>query len=265
MQAYQFYEQIAENYNLPIHQHFYQEVGGKLLEQIPDNLAVNNILEIGSGTGFTTSLLRQRFPKAEIIALEPSFSMLSKAKQKCSGVDFRCEPLSDFDGRRHFDMIVCSMVGHWLSSKEWQKLTDLNKKAILALTLPVINNNDAKKSLANQQLKRLLFKLKTSSAWLKQSRLQHPPLNPLPLREGRAVVSSYDLEINEKFKTRKELAETLYTRGVFLALFGTKAEIAKNLFLNSPLWGQSPTNNNGDSPPINFYWSFKLFASYPEV
>ena len=60
-----------------------EEVQKRLQERLDDtSLSPQRILDIGSGTGRGTAMLRQRFPKAQTIALDLALPMLRAAKKQ---------------------------------------------------------------------------------------------------------------------------------------------------------------------------------------
>lgn len=60
-----------------------QEVADRLVERMDlMSMKPQSILDVGSGTGFVSQLLAQRFPKAKITALDLAFNMLKQAKNK---------------------------------------------------------------------------------------------------------------------------------------------------------------------------------------
>ena len=60
-----------------------QEVANRLVERMEFmSMKPRCILDAGSGTGFVSQLLAERFPKAKITALDLAFNMLKQAKSK---------------------------------------------------------------------------------------------------------------------------------------------------------------------------------------
>jgi len=233
-----FYNKNAEGYNLLIHQGFYGRIAEELLRVISKNFAPNSILEIGAGTGFATAKLKERYPQAKITCIEPSPAMLSKAKEKFSTITWQEKSLYDFTFGEHFDLIFCSMAAHWLTEQEWQILFNVPVNC-LALALPTSSDN-TKNNPANMLLKKLVFKLKAKPNWPKESRhLDYPEIRQ---------VKVYNLSFEEEFATPKELAESLYTRGVLMALFDNKAKEAKQQL-------ERDLNSN------YFSWHFKLITA----
>lgn len=235
-----FYNQVAQTYE-NFNKHFYQKIAAGLLALIPIETPINSILEIGAGTGFATLLIKNSYPQAKITALEPSESMLNIAKQKISGVNWKLQSFEEFVPQTKPDLIFCSMAAHWLTTSEWQKLISLSKNSTIALALPSVRKNSEVR--ANQILKKILFKLKTKSLWAKES------------RNLKAIAASKvkKLTFSEQYSDNKKLVESLYNRGVFLALFGQQAIAAKNLFYEK-LEKESPNQ-------AIFDWSFKLIIN----
>jgi malonyl-CoA O-methyltransferase len=77
---------ISQSFSLAAHSYdkhafVQQEIAKRLLERL-DYIQINpkNILDLGAGTGYITKELAIRFPQANIISLDLSYSMLSYAK-----------------------------------------------------------------------------------------------------------------------------------------------------------------------------------------
>src|SRR5690554_3591355 len=62
-----------------------REVAGRLLERMDwVRLAPGSILDLGAGTGWLTAKLRERYRKAQIVALDRSHAMLRRAQRRAS-------------------------------------------------------------------------------------------------------------------------------------------------------------------------------------
>ncbi len=75
------FDRVAERY----HQHaaLEQEIGARLLERLAfQRLAPQRIIDLGSGPGRSTRALKQKFPKAEVIGLDTSWSMCQKLRRE---------------------------------------------------------------------------------------------------------------------------------------------------------------------------------------
>jgi 2-polyprenyl-3-methyl-5-hydroxy-6-metoxy-1,4-benzoquinol methylase len=81
------------------------------------------ILELACGPGNVTRYIKQRFPNAEIIAIDLAPRMIDIAKQHVNGVDFRImdvRDISTFDIK--FNSIMCSFCLPFLSKADTCKL-----------------------------------------------------------------------------------------------------------------------------------------------
>jgi len=237
--AITFYDKNATQYDLPANKHFYSRIAAELLKLIPAGFTPESILEIGAGTGFSTARLSDKYPHAKITGLEPSAAMLAKAKEKFPDITWQNKSLEDFAACKHFDLVFCSMAAHWLTSKEWQALMNIPAKS-LALALPAISDN-TQDNQANMLLKKLVFILKSKPNWLKETRHLDYLFKSRPLKIDK-------LNFIEKFENCNQLAESLYTRGVLVALFGNKAEEAKELLQK-------------DLRSLDFNWNLKLITA----
>ena len=103
----------------------YALVQRRLADQLIQTLArqpenFNRILEIGCGTGYFTSLLRQTFPEAEITALDLAPAVLQAARTRlgeAAGITWLVA-----DGEQElpgsFDLITASSVFQWFTRPE---------------------------------------------------------------------------------------------------------------------------------------------------
>ena len=90
----------------------------KLADSIHFDEPPKMILEVGSGTGFLTSILLERFPDAEIIAVDFAPDMVEEAKMFCNespSVHWVVEDILDFETDKKFDLIVSSSTLQWIS------------------------------------------------------------------------------------------------------------------------------------------------------
>jgi len=73
------------------------------------------ILDLGAGTGFCTQLLAQRFPKAQIIALDLAEGMCQFYRKHRSVAHTLCADAQRLPiASNSFDLIVSSLLFHWL-------------------------------------------------------------------------------------------------------------------------------------------------------
>jgi malonyl-CoA O-methyltransferase len=107
------------------------EVAGKLAVKLPKQQCINNILEIGCGTGNFTSMLAARFPGAKIVALDFSPEMLTLARRKLQGpnLEFICAEGEQFleDAReKSFDLVVSNGSLQWFTHLD-RSLHDISR------------------------------------------------------------------------------------------------------------------------------------------
>lgn len=219
-----FYNQAATCYDSYLNACFYQHIAEALLKLIPHTHNVAFILEVGAGTGFATLCLQKQYPGAAIVALEPAPAMLVKGEKRAPKVLWQNKTLSEFQPQHQFDLVFCSMAGHWLSEEELNKLINLAKNNTLALALP---SCFLSQEVVSQTLKKLLFQLKPKPLWApaqrKLSRL-------LPKLGCFSQILLKEIIITEHFLSLNQLIKTINSRGVFVALFGSQANTAEKLF-----------------------------------
>lgn len=95
--------------------HLQRAVCRHLLAGLPQDARPRRILDLGSGTGYGSELLRQRFPAARIIALDLAEGMLAYARERRPSADgyiaADAEQLPLADGS--FDLVFSSMALQW--------------------------------------------------------------------------------------------------------------------------------------------------------
>lgn len=240
------YQENAQAYNCVKNKLFYQKIAKELLKIIPGQ-QISSILEIGGGSGFATTLLQQKYAQAKIVVLEPTKALYLQGQDKLPKVQWLNQTLASFEMQQGFDLIFASMSGHWLSSFELEKLVNLSKNGCLALALPFSVCSPV--TNINFHLKQLLFSLKAKPLWSKQSRSLkklHKLLAPF------SQLTIENLIIKEEFASENELISCLSNRGVFLALFGSQAEVAQKR-LTAKLKQMKK--------PLVFSWPIKLIAA----
>lgn len=97
-----------------------KEVEARLLEQVDylDDRQPRRILDLGCGPGRASAYLKQRYPKAEVIAFDAAIGMLKEAKKKASWWrpfrrvcgDARALPFAD----GAFDLVFSSLCLQWV-------------------------------------------------------------------------------------------------------------------------------------------------------
>lgn len=245
-----FYEKVSEKYNSSDHENFYRTIARSLLSSLSQEVKVNTILEVGAGTGFSTVELKNRYPDAQIIAIEPSSSMLLKAKDKVSGIDWHDKFFADFSITKKPDLIYSSMACHWFRDKELDKLFKLASNSVLAVALPVNPKISTNFEKGNWLLRDAIFKLRPKNKWPKEMRSVNLFLSLL--KPHFKEINVNDFEITESFDNIEAMLSTLYTRGVLMALFGDKTEEAKEYFQDIAVL---------DNERLFFKWHFKLIIA----
>lgn len=98
------------------------------------------ILEIGCGTGVFTEILRERYPDADIKAVDISPDMVKKASEKLTGSGVRFE-VSDGEGLgkdEKFDLITSNASFQWFESLDnaFQSFShNLSKQGLLCFSM----------------------------------------------------------------------------------------------------------------------------------
>ena len=92
-------------------------VARRLLWEIEKDPAPRRILEIGCGTGLLTEQLRERFPGAQVHALDLSPAMVAVARRRWRGagrVRWHVGDVRRFQPAGKFDLIVSNCALHWV-------------------------------------------------------------------------------------------------------------------------------------------------------
>jgi malonyl-CoA O-methyltransferase len=97
-----------------------------------------SILELGCGTGYLTSLLRERFPQAAIEAVDFSPAMIARARERVPNVSFLAADIEELEPEPEwYDLIVSNASVQWLSEPEGtlaRLAESLEKKGQVCLT-----------------------------------------------------------------------------------------------------------------------------------
>jgi malonyl-CoA O-methyltransferase len=99
-----------------------------------------SILDLGCGTGFAAEAAALRWPDAAVTALDPSINMLDQARRKVERLRTIAADAAEVMLNERFDLIVSSMMLHWLPSPE--AMLDrwcgwLNLGGLLCVAFPV--------------------------------------------------------------------------------------------------------------------------------
>lgn len=248
-----FYEREVQRYDTPGNRIFYQTIAAGLLETITDPERIGTILEIGAGTGFATKVLRQRYPRARIVALEPSQSMTERGRCRVPDALWRSEPVYAADPGR-FNLVFSSMSYHWLSEHERQVIAKSACGGRLAIAVSVVDRPGAADDLGgvpdgNERLKQVVYKVREKTPWSRSDRRTDRLVEAVGRNFHKVT---YDhLSINETFGDAREFADTLFSRGSLLALFSTHAPEAYKELLSI----------NDATGPISFRWKIALITA----
>lgn len=230
--ARDFYEHNAAAYDRGVNRTFYRKIAKALVHQMTDVLEFESILEVGAGTGFATSVLRERYPQAEITALEPSAAMTARGRTTVPRANWIERPLSNFDWKQT-GLVFASMSYHWLSQPERSELTDAAADGVLALAVAVTDrpesgeeeNMPENAADGNRAIKRLAYRLRPSVSWSRADRRARAVTEKLEDR-FRDVTREY-VTFDETFASGRELINALDHRGSLLALFSFRREDAR--------------------------------------
>ena len=99
-------------YNYDAHASVQKHIAQKLCDYV-DMDTPRHILEIGCGTGFLTEALLDKFPKAQITAIDISDDMIRCCRDKFNGVNFHVMDGEDIQLEGQFDLIISSMTVQW--------------------------------------------------------------------------------------------------------------------------------------------------------
>lgn len=89
-----------------------REAAEKLISFAPEKTPLK-ILEIGCGTGFLTKMLVQKYPEAQITALDISAKMIEKCRAKLPFVTFKKTDGEEYIPSEKFDLIISNMTVQW--------------------------------------------------------------------------------------------------------------------------------------------------------
>ena len=86
----------------------------------------SSILDIGCGTGFVAEAVVNRWPRADITAVDRSLGMLRQAKRKLPHLRAVAGDIATMEFDPSFDLILSSMALHWVAEpqkaiKRWQR------------------------------------------------------------------------------------------------------------------------------------------------
>lgn len=94
----------------------------KIAEQLAEHLThspVEDILEIGCGTGLFSRLLQARFPQASLLLCDIAPEMIAECKKRFSEskrIDFACQDGEILTLNKSYDLVASNMTLHWFNN-----------------------------------------------------------------------------------------------------------------------------------------------------
>ena len=119
-----------------------REVAQALVARAAENVGgpPRQILDLGAGAGHVTGFAMARWPNAKMTALDAAPAMLRRLRAKFPGVATVTRDARQLDRLKGFDLILSSMMLHWLDDPraalaDWR--SRLAPGGLLAVALPV--------------------------------------------------------------------------------------------------------------------------------
>ncbi len=85
-----------------------------LLARLADDLAPDEIWDLGCGAGQHAAWLKRRWPRARVHGLDSSPAMLEQARARAGNIDWRLGDIADWAPERQVDLILANASLHWL-------------------------------------------------------------------------------------------------------------------------------------------------------
>lgn len=109
-----------------------------LLAHIPTNKALK-VADIGCGPGNSTALLLEKFPEAEVSAMDSSANMIEAARKRLPQVKFEVADISHWTDEGPFDVLLANAALQWVpdhASLFPKLIAKLAKGGTLAVQMP---------------------------------------------------------------------------------------------------------------------------------
>lgn len=111
-----------------------------LLAKVPVT-APKRVIDLGCGPGNSTTVLKERYPDAEIMGMDSSADMLKKARKTLPGLEFHEADLESYQPEQPADLLFSNAVFHWLPDKQRvpimeRLLETLAPGGVLAIQVP---------------------------------------------------------------------------------------------------------------------------------
>lgn len=113
-----------------------------LLAHVPLN-APARVVDLGCGAGNVTTILRQRFPEADVLGVDGSAEMLGKARGSAPGCRFEQGDFSTWQPDAAPDLIYSNAALHWVTDHEtlFPRLVSLlAPNGVLAVQMPAMHD-----------------------------------------------------------------------------------------------------------------------------
>lgn len=114
------------------------------------------IIDIGCGPGNSTKVLSKRWPKANIVGIDSSASMIESAKKNYPDMEWRIADATKMETNEKYDVIFSNATIQWIHDqrKLIQDLIDmLEDNGALAIQMPLFNTMPASHVIENVSLK----------------------------------------------------------------------------------------------------------------
>jgi len=221
------YKENQRSYDAPINRDFYSKIASLACKAgMTGGFVPKRIIDIGSGTGISASVVNQMFPEASIFTLDPSKEKSVTGRNIENVVSHYYCRLADMNVSEEFDLLICSMSYHWFDVDDKRALKGVATNAgTLVISTPTRRLSE---SLQNC--------LETGNLILKEvySEMMEPKDISLTPREWRGIdllkeeIDGFKIKSRVEVEMRESISgcdfgDVLHSRGLTLALFGPKA------------------------------------------
>ncbi len=139
------------------------------IKDLLNRLDINpkNICDLGSGPGNSTKALKDKFSDADIIGIDSSVDMISKAKENYKDLKFVLADAKEIKNINKFDLIFSNACIHWIEDQRglFTSFTDaLNPNGVIAIQLPLTQKSDFYK---------MLYKMLENTKWNMLSKIKN--------------------------------------------------------------------------------------------
>ncbi|HIE11982.1 MAG TPA: methyltransferase domain-containing protein [Desulfotomaculum sp.] len=227
MSVSEIFDLNSHIYATAVNERFYACIATALAEKVVNRITPRRILETGSGTGAATVVLSRCFPKAEILATDPSEKMLSHNQEKrFQNVCFLRASVEEIDGFSggDFDLIFGNVCYHWFPLGTAARLIPLLAPGgTMAFSVPVSGpEREAGNKVLLQICRRLGVRGRQGTSLLSTNRL-------------RREFAAFQRCTIERMALRETHPPALFgallrARGSWAFLFGPRAPHAESLW-----------------------------------